>query len=152
MRRARLVVVSVCVLLFGVAVTELVFDWNRLLPPGRTRQDVRDAEFSHRLVVPRRNDDLSGFLSAPAFDPERRPLTLGTETAGATGPHDLALIGIVQSEESFAVVRTRSGGETRRLKSGDAYGGFRLKEIASDTVVFAGPSGDVTLTIEPKAH
>ena len=106
------------------------------------------ALFDHPLFDPTRNRPL---VDATASEPTPAPVAPADDVAPvqAAGSGQAVLMGTVTSPwPGGAYLGDDAGGPVVFLRPGQASLGLHLEEVHSDTAIFMGPNGEVTLILE----
>ena len=97
----------------------------------------------------------SEIIKRPLFSVDRRPPHIEAKSVvasfNAQELDDLILFGVVVSKDTtYAIIGTGKNGETEQIKKGRLYRGWRVEEISSDSVKFAGKDAEYELFLVPR--
>lgn len=113
-----------------------------------------NSETSSRLKPIR---SYSEIIKRPLFSIDRTPPEIETKSVvasfNAQELDDLILFGVVVSKNTtYAIIGNGKNGETEQIKKGRLYRGWRVEEITSDSVKFAGKDAEYELYLSPNEN
>ena len=99
----------------------------------------------------------SEIIKRPLFSLNRKPPHIESKSVVATFNaqelDDLILFGVVVSKDTtYAIVGNGKNGETDQLKEGRLYRGWRVENISSESVKFAGKDAQYELFLSPNEN
>lgn len=150
--------IVLCLLLMGV-----IYYQYQYYPQLNVEEDAvsetsvlgsESSETSSRLKPIR---SYSEIIKRPLFSVDRRPPQIETKSVvasfNAQELDDLILFGVVVSKDTtYAIIGTGQNGETEQIKKGRLYRGWRVEEISSDSVKFAGKDAEYELFLSPNEN